>query len=1025
MEEGLLGPKISCFSKHKVTILISFLIIILVVVSIILIVVLSRKSDEESIPFKVIKNDADFIKPNISLNANFKLIKTKNGMTGLLINDPYAKYSLIDLHIPNGSFTETTPGLAHFGEHMVSGGSQNYPNIYPLYNPIIGGVLNKQDNAHTSGVEQVYYMGVPYNFLLEETIDMFMDSFKYPLYKEDVVKKEIQVVNAEFYLRVNSIGSLLDNFLRELSSSKTSFHGMTCGNNETLRLNESEILSKKLKGYHMEVKRPDNIFFSLYSNTDMSILEEYAKKYFTYTMHQYKDNEIDVEDKKKLIENAEKIEKIDIFDENLYKHGFYFNSNTKQNILFMFFNVGKIDYKNLKFDIYEYFMYLFYSKSLNNIFINNYVVDYSIENYIEIENNNVIAIIITLTKMGVEKLDEVLLIIYKYIEIIKKNGYDNKLFKDFIKYKKNKQILQFNKNKFVDISKDFLSDIIRNYRLFGVEQIFAFGTPKEENYNEENLKTFFNQFQYERSFFGANINTTVRDFKDKTFLESPIIKVYQYYKKEYLYGKIPEDLLNKIDDSNYDIENLNIRESNKYLSEKYENVIPCYKEKINKCSELNEFDIIKENQYKGTLLEENENYITVYQIDKSSESYIVNSYIEFDLGGKFTSLLELFLNTRLKEFNELNNIQIDSKNENNFFLKIKSFYDNTEILLEDIIKKIIKQPTENELNVFKNRAISNVIGNSEISLVEYTQNLYDEFIKGEKDQSKTDIYINILEQMTLKELQEDYETYILSNIKKIIFKIAGNIDKKLVESIHNLIKNNFIIKSENNILLNQGPKIEAEANYVINYYQKSELIDDPNNSILVKYKYEEEYYLLMIILSSCLDGYASPLLRFEYSNAYSPLISMDDNFFYIMEEGVYKEVTDMEDDINQVLYKMINGELECPNYLNIIKSFTIGGNYKNEKTPDNLFNSFISNNNLNNLKASYLNVPSTFKELVKMVSPIFINPKRFTFLVARPGISDEDFKKLIQNRKENAKYILNDSIKIEHTDDIKYWVNRK
>jgi secreted Zn-dependent insulinase-like peptidase len=294
MEERLLGPKISCFSKHKVTILISFLIIILVVVSIILIVVLSRKSDEESIPFKVIKNDADFIKPNISLNANFKLIKTKNGMTGLLINDPYAKYSLIDLHIPNGSFTETTPGLAHFGEHMVSGGSQNYPNIYPVYNPIIGGVLNKQDNAH----KQVYYMGVPYNFLLEETIDMFMDSFKYPLYKEDVVKKEIQVVNAEFYLRVNSIGSLLDNFLRELSSSKTSFHGMTCGNNETLRLNESEILSKKLKGYHMEVKRPDNIFFSLYSNTDMSILEEYAKKYFTYTMHQYKDNEIDVEDKK-------------------------------------------------------------------------------------------------------------------------------------------------------------------------------------------------------------------------------------------------------------------------------------------------------------------------------------------------------------------------------------------------------------------------------------------------------------------------------------------------------------------------------------------------------------------------------------------------------------------------------------------------------------------------------------------------------------------------------------------------------
>ena len=44
---------------------------------------------------------------------------------------------------------------------------------------------------------------------------------------------------------------------------------MAAGNNETLNPDESEILAKKLRGYHMEVNRPDNIFFSLYSNTTM------------------------------------------------------------------------------------------------------------------------------------------------------------------------------------------------------------------------------------------------------------------------------------------------------------------------------------------------------------------------------------------------------------------------------------------------------------------------------------------------------------------------------------------------------------------------------------------------------------------------------------------------------------------------------------------------------------------------------------------------------------------------------------
>ena len=70
-------------------------------------------------------------------------------------------------------------------------------------------------------------------------------------------------------------------------------------------------------------------------------------------------------------------------------------------------------------------------------------------------------------------------------------------------------------------------------------------------------------------------------------------------------------------------------------------------------------------------------------------------------------------------------------------------------------------------------------------------------------------------------------------------------------------------------------------------------------------------------------------------------------------------------------------------------------------------------------------IPPTFEELIKEVAPIFTNPKRFTFLVVRPEVSDDDYKKLIEKRKESYKYKLNETLNIVHTEDISYWVNNQ
>ena len=1040
MEEPLIGKKFSCFSKHWKTIVVAFVIVVAVTAAIVLAVVLTKNEDSNEtkenkepvvLPFQILKNDSDLIKPNIKFNCEFQLVKTKNGMVGLLLNYPYSDYSEVYLNMPNGSYTETVPGIAHFGEHMVLGGCEKYPNMVPVYNPIIGGLYKANMNAATFGQEQYYYMKVPYTYLFEQTIDLMVELFRYPFYDKNTVKKEIQAVNSEFYLKINSRNNKLMFLLQHLSSTKTSFNGMFMGNNETLNPEKSEELAKKLRGYHSLIKRPENIFFTLLSNETMHMLENYTEKYFTYKMHEYNDNEIDLDDQKKLIENAENIKKFDIFDENLYNHGFFFNSEDKTNILLLFFNIKDFNYKDLQFEVVDYLKYLFNSEYLKELLIKkNYLFEIEVFNHIEIENNNIISVYITLTDEGLEKIDEVLLIVYKYIEILKNKGYEKKYFEDFIKMKKNMQILQFNKNIINNIN-SFLKKIIRNYRLYGVDQIFTDGTPSIDNYNEIKIKEILNKLEYEKSFFGVNTGAELNEYKSKSFLNSTEIKNLKYYNKPYIYGKMPDNFKTRIKE--YINENIKIREINGYFSEKYERVVPCFKETPNNCSELNEFDYLKEDRYNGTKLEEeNKDYQTFYQIDKSSESHIVHSLIEINLKNKIDNIngviLKKFLEIKKERIDELNSFKIGLDNSNCITIEITSFSDNTKKILTDYISKLKIEFTQNDINYLKSFFKYQLINNAAKSLYDYTTNLYNEFMVGKKSENNVEQIIGIYYE-AISTFSNFYIKNFIDSIDYVVFKIAGYIDKDLVQEIHNYIKNNLKIAKTNNLLFKQQKLINEGNPYIINFYQKSEKHEEYDNSIYVKYKYEEKYLNLMIVLNNCIEKVVKPLLRFNFSNAYSPQtvnIGTQERYFCIYEQGRYKDVDGMEDDINEALYMLINKKLDCPNYMDILNSHFLESNGKIDKDDNYLFEKFKNEKNLlkTQLKVDYLTIPDTFNELIDMVSPVFLEPKRFTFLVVRANVSDEDFEKLISRRKENYKYKLNETISVEHTEDISYWVNR-
>ena len=1019
------------------------------------------QTQEKEKPFSILTSDKDCNKPMSKLNAEFELIQMKNGMKCLLIYDPFTTVSHIHLETENGCFTDTTPSISHLAEHMIFGGSQNYQEVYPLSRTIEGAKLYS-GGAITGQTDQEYFYTIAYNFKFDKVFNVFIDAFKHPLFSEEVIKKEIQIINSEFYLQIDEPYHLIDAIIRQLCTNKTSYYGFTSGNNITLNPDESWAISKKLKSYHNLVNKPENIFFLIYSNQTIKELENYAVKYLNYQMYKFPENETDKTEEEQLLKNMYKFEQFEIFDDNLYGHGIFYNSHDRKNYVDIFFHVGDINLKELQFDAFEYFSYLFKSESLMRLLKQkNYIC--SMNNIdaimsIFIKNNCVFNIDLELTENGLTNLKDVLLIIYKYIDIIKKEGFKREYFNNFIKYKQNKNNKDFQKEMFSILTT--FSDFIENYRFYGVNQIFTYGTPTYEMYDQNTLKQLLNRIKFEKSFFITNTISKATELK--TFLDSPSKRKLKYYNVDYLIGKVPNDFIKEINDRNNKInDKFSMRKINPYFSEKYGKVIPCYKQEINKCKELNEFDYESEDKYNGTLFLNDKYYIIYYQIDKSSETYLVYSYLEFkfiennNITKEVSDIIEMYLNNKFIEINEVPTITIDKLNEFSICFTFKSFTDNTYRIFKDFINLIKQEPLLDDFNYSKLSVKAKNIEKDNVNFREYIFDIGNQFLGGRKNNKKNIEEVNEqIDNIKYEDFKNIYNN-IFNNIILVNYKISGNIDINLVQSLYDYIKENIKIdidddgndlktcKDKDNdndndsteidmsnlsndieIKNSKPTKSEGKRNkfsYIVDYYQKSTMVNERDGGIFIIYRFEDKFKDYMNVLKGCLEKIVKINLRFKYSHSYHPKIYFENNFLMIFEQGRYKEPTQMEDEINEVLLGMIKGNIKCDNYKDIVKSYKLKQG-KKEKNPLSLFKKFIGRDDDENDDNDYLEkkMPKSFKKKKKKISSIFTEPERYTILVTRSDMPDSEFNKIMNRRKKNAKYILNESVKIIYTNNIEF-----
>ena len=486
--------------------------------------------------------------------------------------------------------------------------------------------------------------------------------------------------------------------------------------------------------------------------------------------------------------------------------------------------------------------------------------------------------------------------------------------------------------------------------------------------------------------------------------------------------------------------NLYMRKINPYFSEKEDEVIPCYKKEINECKILNEFDYENDEKYNGILLEENNKQLKIYyQIDKSSESYLIKANLEIhfdkneELNDEIIDIIKFYIDDKLSIINEGETISIVRFDKISMGFNLITFKDNTKIIYEDFLGILKKVPNKEEFKYAKESSKINKIEADNVEFKDYIIRILNQFMSGGYPNNNIKKIINSYENINYDYFINLYKK-ILFSINSITLKIAGNLDLDLVNTINNFIKKDLPINikscediNENNAELinkninNNQQENTKEQNYIIDYYQKSEMKRELDGAIFVIYRFKEKLNDYMHIFKGCMDAITRVNLRLKYMHSYHPNIFVENNFFMIFEQGRYKEPNEMEEEIDQLLLDIIEGKIVCENYNDIVKSFKTKQETIIEKNPDNLFNEFITGTFTNDENVNaYLEgeFPDKFEDLIKEISSVFTEPKRYTILVFRSDISDKYYEKIIKKKKKVNVYILNKSVGIFNTDNI-------
>ena len=164
------------------------------------------------------------------LYRNFQL---ENEMEVLVISDPTTDTAAasMSLQVGGGSDYDSRPGIAHFTEHMMFIATEKYPAIDQFR-----AVVEKNggsSNAYTGLEITNYNLSIDPDHL-KPVLDRFAQFFIAPLFPEEFVDRERQVIDAEFEIRKQSDSGKAWSAMKSVFNPRHPASKFIAGNNESL-----------------------------------------------------------------------------------------------------------------------------------------------------------------------------------------------------------------------------------------------------------------------------------------------------------------------------------------------------------------------------------------------------------------------------------------------------------------------------------------------------------------------------------------------------------------------------------------------------------------------------------------------------------------------------------------------------------------------------------------------------------------------------------------------------------------------
>lgn len=160
-------------------------------------------------------------------------IRLSNGLEAIIISNPELKQSAVNLVVKAGSYQDPDahPGLAHFLEHMLFLGTDEYPvemDFARFLSEHAGDM-----NAYTMPDYTSYQFSIPPSGL-PEALKRFSSFFKNPLLSKSGVTRELNAIDQEFAKGFNSEGKIAYQVLKNLFDPSHPGYRFNAGNSLSL-----------------------------------------------------------------------------------------------------------------------------------------------------------------------------------------------------------------------------------------------------------------------------------------------------------------------------------------------------------------------------------------------------------------------------------------------------------------------------------------------------------------------------------------------------------------------------------------------------------------------------------------------------------------------------------------------------------------------------------------------------------------------------------------------------------------------